>query len=178
MTHIWITLHVVVHLMRTLAYHIHWGSTCSYWVGVRGSRYHGDCIVGWVGCLSFLKNLSYFIFIYRLALVIKLKFVLWPTHSENFEAIYFWNKLCRAFRQKLWELLKEYVWETCSEVRSIYIQLFLPGDVHVLASGTIYLHSWCWEFLRHSNRKYVMPFTKDARTIAKGTEHILLLHHG
>ena len=97
-THVWIALHVVVHLISPLAYHVH--GCCSsrtYWVCVWSSCYYRDCSIGSIIWLALFENLPYLVLVDRLALIVELQFILGATHSENFKAVDFWDELCWTF---------------------------------------------------------------------------------
>lgn len=104
--------------------------------------------------------MSDFVFINRLALIIKFEFVLRPSHAEDFKAIDLWNKLGWAFREQLWELFEENVREGRAEVSTVDVQLLLSGNVDVLAARTIHFYSGSGKFFADSNRKHVVPFAK------------------
>ena len=68
--------------------------------------------------------------------------------------------------------------EARAEVGSVYIELLLARNVHVLATGTVDLHARCRQVLRHTNRKDILSLAEDARAVSKLAQYILLLHHG
>jgi len=48
--------------------------------------------------------------------------------------------------------LEEYMREGCAEIGSIDVQLFLSGDVHILAARAVNFDSASGQLLAHSDR--------------------------
>lgn len=141
MTHIGVTLHIVVDLVGALANNIHGGTPLpariSYRIGRRRNHRLPNSLAG--AGLPPPKHLPYLILIYWLALVVKLELILRATHAEDLEAVYFWNEFGRTLRKQLRELLQENVRKACAEVGTVYVELFLSGYVDVLAAWAIHL---------------------------------------
>ena len=80
--------------------------------------------------------------------------------------------------QLSYSYLQENVGEASAEVCSVNVELLLARNVHVLAAGTVDLHTRCGQVLRHTNRQDVLSLAEDARAVSKLAQNILLLHHG
>ena len=68
--------------------------------------------------------------------------------------------------------------ERRAKVSSVYVELLLAGDVHVLAAGAVHFHATGRKFLADADGEHILTLAKHARTVAERPEHELLLHHG
>jgi len=173
MTHIWIAL--ILHIIIILLWNqIH--RTTLTLCRSKTCKYLASSIP--LSTISFLKDKSYFIFIYRFSLIIKFEFIFGSSHTKYLKSIYLGHKLCWTFWKQFWELLQKYVRKTGTEISSINIKLFLTRNVYVLTSWTVDLDSWCWKLFWDTYRKHIMSFTENSWTVTKGTQHVFFLHHG
>lgn len=67
--------------------------------------------------------------------------------------------------------------EGTSKVSSIYIMTFFLGHIHFLTSRTEDFNSGSSNFLAHSDRQNMLPFTEDPRADPEGAFEIFLSHH-
>ena len=119
-THIGITLHVVVDLVGALGDYVHRSCSSRNRVGIGGSGDHRDSIIGRLARTSSpSQNLSNFIFVDGLSLVVEFQLILRSTHAEYLEAIDLRNEFGRTLWKKLRELLQENVWKAGAEIGSI-----------------------------------------------------------
>ena len=88
------------------------------------------------------QDFSNLTFIYWLACVVELEFVLGATHAENLEAVDFGDESRRRHHHVV-VVLQEHVRETRSEVSSINVKLLLSRQVHVHFSRQSLLPSLC-----------------------------------
>lgn len=63
------------------------------------------------------------------------------SHPKDFESVNLWDELRGALRCVLGIRLQENMGEARPEVCAIDVELLLAGNVHVLAAGTIHLHT-------------------------------------
>lgn len=127
---------------------------------------------------ALFQDFSDFVFIDWFSLVVKLQFVFGASHAENLEPVDLGHELGWTFRHQLREVLQKYVREAGSEVGAVDVQLFLPWNVHVLASWAVDFDPRGRQFLRDADRKDIMAFAEHSGAVAECAHHVLLLHHG
>ena len=72
--------------------------------------------------------------------------------------------------------LEEYMWETCAEIRPIYIELLLSGQVHINAARAVDFDTRRGEFFGDANGKDDLSLAEDAGARPERPADILLTH--
>lgn len=87
------------------------------------------------------ENFPDFFLVSWFASVVKLELVTGSPHTKDFEAIDLGDELWCASWRKLGIVLQEHMWKRGPKVGTIDVKLFLTGNVDVLASRAVDLHS-------------------------------------
>jgi hypothetical protein len=66
--------------------------------------------------------------------------------------------------------------ETGSKIRSIYVELFLSGNIHVVAFRTVDFYSASGQFLTHTDRQNILTLAQNSRALTKCTQKEFLFH--
>ena len=139
---------------------------------------HSFLFFVWIRLFALPENVSYFLLVNIVALVIELQLVLRAAHAENAEPVDLGDELRRTLGHQVRVSLQEDVGKARAEVGAVDVQLFLPRNVNILAPRAVHFNPGGRKLLRNSDGQHVLPFTKDAGAVAERAQHVFLLHHG
>ena len=74
--------------------------------------------------------------------------------------------------------LQENMGEARPEVCAIDVELLLAGNVHVLAAGTVHLHTTRGKLFTNADGEHILAFAHYAGASPEAAQHEFLFHHG
>ena len=123
------------------------------------------------------ENVSYFLLVNIVALVVELQLVFRAAHAENAEPVDLGDELGRTLGHEVRVGLEEDVGKARAEVGAVDVELLLPRNVDVLAPGAVDFDPGGRKLLGNADGQHVLPFAEDAGAVAERAQHVFLLHH-
>ena len=85
--------------------------------------------------------------------------------------------ICRVTVKRRLTYFQEYVGKAGSKVRSVDVQLLLPGNVHILAPRTVHLYARGRKLFAYADRQHTLSLAKHSRAVSEAAEHVFFFHH-